>query len=394
MPEKSENRNALALARGRQEQTVALRRWFHAHPELSGRETATTDKITACLDELGIPWKRPGETGVVATLRGGRPGRTLGLRADIDALPVAEQTGLPFASQNPGVMHACGHDGHITALLTAAALLRQEQDTLPGTVKLIFQPAEETGSGAEKLIQTGLLENVDAFFGIHVTPLLQAGQISVVQGPIMAGANRIRIRLTGRSAHGALPAQSIDTVVAGSAVVQALQEVVAREHDPALPAVVTIGSFHAGAGWNIIAGQADLEGTLRIVTEESRAKLSAAVRRVVENVARAYRVGAEAVCEYATPIVDNHPQLFPIVRESAAAILSPQALRPLPISMLADDFAAYGRLKPAFYAKVGVAAPEGEAFPLHHSRFTLDENSLPVAAALFVEFTRRYLRSR
>lgn len=376
-----------------QAETIALRRYFHERPESSLKEYETSAKIKAYLEGLGIPYRAAGETSIVATLtgeaeRGDRPA-VVALRADIDALEIEEKNDVPYRSRRQGLMHACGHDGHIASLLCAARILKEKAASLSGTVKLIFQAAEEIGTGAQEVIDSGLVDDADAFFGIHFSPSIGTGAVSLRSGPIMAGANSLQIELEGETAHGARPNLGIDAIVAGSAIVQALQEVVAREADPVEPAVVTIGTFNAGTRANIIANRAALSGTLRVMSEERREALSQAVKRVARGVAAAYRVGVKVECEYATPIVINSPELYPIAADAVRAILGEGGIVSQDIEMGTDDFARYGAIAPAFYAKVGVAG-ERRQYGLHHERFDLDEESLAVAAALHAQFVLSY----
>ncbi len=376
------------------DETRVLRRWFHAHPESSLKEYKTSQKIKEVLDKLGIQYQGAGETGVVGVIKGTAPGadegRVIGLRADIDALEIQEENDVPYKSVNDGLMHACGHDAHTAALLGAAKILQQDKAHIPGTVKLIFEPAEEIGRGADIIIKSGLVDDVKAFFGIHVTPRLKTGQVSLVSGPIMAGANSLIIEVTGKSGHGAQPDQAVDAIFAGSAIVQSLQEIVSRETDPVEPAVVTVGTFYSGTRSNIIANKAVLTGTVRVITEKSRTKVAKAVKRVVAAVADAFRVKASVECEYVTPIVINDEKLCGIAEDSVKALISEKAIVRLPIEMGTDDFAVFSTIAPAFYAKAGIA--HGKVYPLHHERFDIDEESLEVLSGLFVEFVNQYFK--
>lgn len=396
----------LGLAEQYKDETVILRRWFHAHPEPSLKEYITSNRIKQELDKLGIPFRSAGETGIVGIIEGNASAsgnrQIVGLRADIDALEIQEQNDVEYISLNRGLMHACGHDSHIASLLTAARILVEEKANLEGTVKLIFQPAEEIGHGAEIIIKSGLISDVDAFFGIHVTPSLPTGQVSVIKGPIMAGANSLRIVVNGQSGHGGRPNQAIDAIVAGCAIVGALQQVVSREVDPILPAVVTVGMFQAGTRANIIANRADIYGTVRVITEESRKQIAEAIKRIVRNTAAVYRVQAEVECEYATPIVINDDTLYGVALRSVGLVLSEKAVVELPITMGTDDFAVFNNIAPTFYMQVGTNYHPGgsdisslrNGYPLHHERFNIDEDCLPVSSALYVEFAHQYLRYR
>lgn len=386
---------AIELAQSRKEKTVALRRWFHEHPEPSFHEAATAARIRSELEKLGIEYRTAGETGTVGVIRGAGNGPTVALRADIDALEITEETEVPFRSRKPGLMHACGHDSHTAALLTAAAILREERETLGGTVELIFQPGEETGDGAKIVRESGLVDDADAFFGLHVMPSLRTGRISIGEGAVMAGANNLRIVLHGRSGHAAVPQETRDAVVAGSAVVLALQRIVARETDPVSPAVVSVGMFRAGTRRNVIADRAELTGTVRIVSEEDRARVAEAVSRIAAGTAAACGVRAETDCSFSTGIVVNSAELYPVARAAAARVVPESGVVRLPVCMVSDDFYAYREIAPSFYALVGVGGgpPDVPAAPLHSGRFILDEAALPIEAALHVEFARRFLES-
>lgn len=385
---KTEDIHTIDQMRRKKSEIVNLRRWFHEHPEPSFKEYNTSAKIRNILENMGIEYQRVGETGTVGIIRGMSEKPVVGLRADIDALEIKEENRVPFRSQMPNMMHACGHDGHIAALLAAAGFLSDERKKLIGTVKLIFQPAEEVGKGAATIVESGLISNVDAFFGLHVTPELQTGRISIKRGIIMAGANSLKITIKGEMGHAALPHRTKDAIVAGCAVVTALQHIVARETNPASPAVVSVGTFHAGTRGNIIADQAEISGTVRIISEEDRTFVEKAVQRIVKNVAAAYNVQAKTECSFATGIVLNSDELFPTVYRAAKNIISESDIVQLPAKMTTDDFCEYGKIAPSFYALTGVdGGKSGDVpSPLHSGSFMLDEDVLPTAAALYVEF--------
>lgn len=388
-----QNERALDRIRKREAELIELRRWFHRYPESSFHETGTAAKIREELKAFGIPYQTVGETGTVAVIQGGRPGSVVGLRADIDALEVQELTDLPYRSETPGRMHACGHDSHITALLGAAWALQQEKSQLAGTVKLVFQPGEEAGTGAACIIESGLVNDVTAFFGFHATPALRPGQISLREGAMMAGSDSVHIVLHGKGGHAATPHMTHDAVVAGSAVVVALQTIISRETNPVTPGVVTIGMFHAGTRENVIADRAELTGTFRIVSKEERARMSDAIRRIVAGVAAAYGVEADVECTYSTGIVSNSAELMPIARRAALKVVPEAGLVTLPIRLASDDFCQYRKIAPACYALIGVngGPADVEPYPLHNGAFRLDEAALPIAAALHVEFARQFL---
>ena len=240
---------------------VEMRRWFHNNAEVSEKEYETAKKIREELDKMGVEWEHCGlETSTLATIKGAKPGKTVLLRGDIDALSVTEETGLPFASKTKGVMHACGHDCHISMLLTAARILNDMKDELCGTVKLAWQSSEEVATGAKAMVEDGALDGVDACFAMHVWGNVPAGHISCDAGPRMGAARMFEIDVQGNSGHGAQPDLAVDAIVAGSAIVGSLQTIVSRKLAPAEPAVVTVGTFNAGERWNVIAGSAKLTG--------------------------------------------------------------------------------------------------------------------------------------
>lgn len=371
-------------------QTVKLRRWFHMHPELGLQEHMTADRICRELDGMGIPYTRAGDTGVVAVIQGQMPGPCIALRSDMDALAVQELNSVEYRSLVPRVMHACGHDGHMAALLTAGNILQQHRKELAGSVRLIFEPAEEMGYGAERMLASGLLKEVQAFFGLHFVPDLPAGKISLSEGAVMAGSSCFTIDIEGKSGHGAKPHQARDALAASCVLVQSLQQLISREMDPVTPTVLTVGVLRAGEQGNVIANHAHLEGTVRIVDESLRQILLDGVKRVSEHVAAAHRVEAQVTDEYATPVLYNHSTLYPVVQDAVEAIGLGDGICSLPVALTADDFAFYSRQAPVFYAKVGCGGPGVEA-PLHSAHFMMDENGLAIAAGLYAAFVYRYL---
>ena len=286
---------------------IKMRREFHKFPEVSFKEYETSKRIKKELEDMGIPYKVIGGTGVVAEIKGGKPGKTIALRADIDALQVTEENEVPYASQVKGVMHACGHDGHAAMLLGAAKILSEIKDELKGNIKLLFQPTEELGAGAKKLIEEGAMQGVDRFFGMHLWEELETGKISIDAGPKMAAVGVLKIDIIGKSGHGSLPHQGVDAIVVGSAIVQNLQSIVSRQLDPMTPAVLSIGTFNAGTKFNIIAGKASLEGTTRIFDSYLIEELPKKIKRCAEKIADSY--GAQVTVEHnwATKVVENHP---------------------------------------------------------------------------------------
>ena len=357
---------------------VAIRRELHRFPELSGEEVHTTARLREWLTAAGIaivPLDLP--TGVVAEIRGAEPGPTIALRSDIDALPVLEETGLPFASTIPGKMHACGHDFHMATILGAAIILQQLTPSLCGTVRLLFQPAEEIATGANALIRAGAMAGVRAVFGLHNKPDLPSGHVGIKAGPLMAAADTITIRVTGKGGHAAIPDLTIDPVVAGSAIVMALQTAVSRSTSPLDPVVVTIASFHAGSAHNVIPPSATLEGTVRTFRSDVRAQVLESIRRLAADVAAGY--GATATLEVAagTHPVDNDPAMADLMRLAAAEVGLP-VVEAIP-TMGAEDFAAYQQLAPGCFVWMGTGCAQN----WHHPAFMVDEAVIPKGAALF-----------
>lgn len=374
--------NCLEWTKAYEEPAIAIRRWFHMHPEKSYCETNTARRIRDELDRMGIVYQDAGANGTIGIIRGNGEGPVLALRADIDALEITEQNDVPYRSVHDGIMHACGHDAHIAALLLAARVLSEHREAFRGSVKLIFQPSEEHGTGAEKMLASGLLDDVDAFFGLHVRPTIPAGTIALRDGPVMGGANSLKIRLHGKAGHGGRPEQTIDTIAAGSEIVQALQHIVSREIPPTDPAVVSVCQFHAGTRDNIIAGEASISGTVRILHERTRRQIQEAVPRIVHRVAEAHRVEAEVECEFATMTLINSSQLHPVVVRAAQAIIPPQNILTAEPELVTEDFSVYGKKAPAYFAFVG----SGKGNPLHNDHFDIDEECIPIAAALHVAF--------
>lgn len=364
------------------ERMIEIRRDLHEHPELAWQERRTAERVGVVLDELGIAHHRVAGTGVVAELPGPDGAGVVALRADMDALPVTEETGLPFASAHTGVMHACGHDGHTAMLLGAAAHLAREK-SLPTPVRLIFQPAEETGTGAAALIEAGALDDVALIFGGHLDRLYAAGEMVATTGPVNASADEFVIVLSGPGGHAARPHESVDPIMAGSYLVTALQTLVSRTVDPTQPAVISVGQFDAGTAPNVLARRARLEGTLRAQQADVREQLVEALRRTAEATAAAHGVSLAVDVRPGTPPVVNAPGPTAVAHEAAALAVGRERLRPLAMHNLGgEDFGFYLERTAGCYVRIG-ARPAGESFPAHSSRFQFDEEALAVGAAYF-----------
>ncbi len=380
-----------SLARDVQDQVIAFRRDLHMHPEASFQEFRTTDQIAKALDEMGIPYRRFEPTGLIGEIKGGKPGKTVALRADIDALSITEKTGLEFASQNEGFMHACGHDTHAAMLMGAAMVLNSVKDELCGTVKLLFQPAEEVAGGAKKVIAQGALEGVDYIFGIHIAAMMPVGAVGMRYGASAASADIFRVKVTGRAAHGAMPQTGCDATVAAAAIVMNLQTIVSRENAPEKPLVVTVGKLESGSRFNIVSGEANMEGTIRCYDYDLHHSLPAMVKRVAENTAEAFRCKAEVDYEMMTEVLINDAKSVDLARGAAAKIVEdPALLIEVPATMGGEDFAEYTPLCKASFAMVGA----GGEYPQHSDHVVFDENSFRTGVALYAQVAVDFLNSQ
>jgi len=368
---------------------IQLRRVLHEYPELSGQEANTAAVICKFLDGLAIKYRaHVSGHGVIAEIPGRAGVPCVVLRADMDALPIQEDTGLEFASVHDGIMHACGHDGHTTMLLGAAALLSEEKD-LPAPVRLIFQPAEEKGTGARAMIQAGALEGAGMIFGGHLDRHYHPGGIAVAEGAVNASSDNFTIEIIGQGAHGARPHESIDAVVVGSLMIMALQTIVSREVDPARPSVVSVGQFHAGTAPNVIAGQAKLEGTVRAQDPAVRQQLLASIRRIAESIAQLHGAKIHVAVTEGTPPLINTPDMASLARRAAVAAVGESNVLPLKTAnMGAEDFSYYMEKIPGAYVRFGGQVPGKEGFPAHSSKFDFDEQALAVGAAYFQAVAR------
>lgn len=388
-------------------QVVTWRRDFHQHPELGMQETRTSKIIADHLRSLGLEVQVgvPGApTAVVGVLKGGKPGRVVGLRADMDGLPVTEQVDLPFKSTakamwngaETGVMHACGHDNHMAILLGAATALAGMKDQLPGTVKFIFQPAEEGPGGAEPMVKAGVLKNpnVDAVFGLHVFPF-PAGQIVYRSGPLMASADEFTITITGRQTHGAVPWGGVDPIVIGAQIVTAFQSIVARQVNIAeAPAVVTVGKFAGGNRSNIIPDTVELVGTIRAFDEGERTKIRERVRAIATNYATASGATAKVEFGLGYPVTKNDPALTERMVPTLKRVAGDAQVKVGALTGTAEDFSYFQQDVPGLFFFLGVTPPSQDATKaaLNHSPlFFADETALPVGVRALTHLTLDYL---
>ncbi len=368
---------------------IDLRRDLHRHPELSWQEERTAGRLADVLASLGaVEVTRAARTGVVARFAGrDRSAPVVAVRGDIDALPIEEATGLPFASGTPGVMHACGHDIHATWAVGAALLLARSPAA--GDVLVVLQPAEEVGEGAKAILETGVLDEARAIFGGHVDRRFAVGEVVAEAGPLAASADSFEIELTGKGAHGARPHESADPIVGAAALVSALQTIVSRRIDPAAAAVVTVGTLHAGTAPNVIPETAVLTGTLRATTPETRTAIGDEVRRLAESVAAAYRLSARVVVHWGTPPIVNPPGPSMWARHAAMSVLGEGAVVPFGVTnMGGEDFAFYLERIPGCFMRIGAREEGGARLAAHSPRFTAAEESIFVGAAVLAESAR------
>lgn len=377
-------------------QLIEMRRDLHRHPELSLKEYRTTRLIAERLQNLGIevvPWG--GETGVVGLLRGGESGPVIGLRADIDALPIQEQNDCEYRSTVDGVMHACGHDVHTTWLLGAAELLAARRNELKGTIKFIFQPGEELGAGAKVMIKKKVLENpqVDVIFGAHTTPNLPAGQVALKGGPLMANSINIAITITGKGGHGSAPHKTHDPIMAAAAIIQGLQTIVSRRVDPLEPCVISFGSIHGGQASNVIPEMVELTGTVRTFQPALTDELAVMMRELIDHIAIAHGVETKFVFRQVVPAVINSPDLAAWVREPLAKIFGNEGIVQPGLVMGAEDFAFFLESVPGAFLFIGTGNTEkGIVNQWHNAKFDADESSLALGAGGLAQIAYDWLR--
>jgi amidohydrolase len=375
---------------------IEVRRDLHRHPELGFQETRTAGMVAERLGALGYRVRTGlGKTGVTGLLAGGRPGKTVLLRADIDALPILERTEAPYASQRAGVMHACGHDAHVAMLLAAAEILAREAPSMAGNLCLVFQPAEELLTGAAAMLADGALEGIapDFAFAIHVMNRIPAGTIAVQEGAVMTSADKLSITVTGRGGHGANPHSAIDPVVAAAYVVTALQTLVSRETHPLKPAVLSITMLQAGTAFNIIPDKVEMTGTLRCFDSQLRDALLTSLHRTAEGIAGALRCTATVTSEFLTPAVVNHPAATALARAAAEAVVGADRVVEREPLTGSDDVAYFWERVPGCYAFIGSGAPDGTSAAGHNAAFDIQESCLGVGAEFLVRAARNAMHA-
>jgi amidohydrolase len=368
---------------------VAMRRQIHAHPELSMLEFATSAYILEQLRALPLDDIRTNvaQTGVLATLNGGRPGPVTLLRADMDALPIDEISALPYRSQNPGVMHACGHDGHVSILLGAAQTLCRRREAIAGTIVFCFQPGEEGSAGNRLMIEDGALEDphVDRVFALHLYSGLDVGKIGIRNGPFLPSSDRFTIEILGTGGHGAMPQSARDPIVAAGHVITLLQTIVSREVAAKDPVVVTVGAIHAGTTFNVIPDSALLRGTVRCFDSEIRRTMPERIERIVDGICDALRVEHRLTYNYIYPVTVNDALMADVIRSAGAATVGTHNVVEHDVIMMAEDMSFMHEERPGGYALVGTRGSDATAFPNHNARFDIDEDALVVGHDLMVE---------
>lgn len=348
---------------------------LHMHPELSYEEYETTERIKRELAAAGIEILQiPLKTGVTAIVRGAKPGKTYGLRCDIDALPIAEETDLPYKSKTPGKMHACGHDFHAAAVFGAALLLQERKEELQGNVKILFQPAEESSHGAETVLETGVLSDVTAIFGLHTAAYLPVGTLGIRAGSVMAAVDRFELNITGTGCHGGHPDEGVDTILVAASVIQAFQSIVGRNLNPFHTGVVSVTRINGGNTWNVIPDKVELEGTVRSMEKDDRIFIEKRMREIAEHTAAAYGANAELLWYPGPPATVNEKAWSAFAQKVAEE--SGFEVVPQRNSTGGEDFAFYLEKIPGCFINVGT----GVGYPNHHPKFYADEAALTPAA--------------
>ena len=373
---------------------LSFRRDLHAHPELSGEEVETQKKIIRELEKMGIPYRKAGSTSIIATLTGGRKGKTVALRGDIDALPIVEEADVTFRSTVEGKMHACGHDAHASMLLGAAKILSEMKEEISGEVRFFFQEGEETFTGANKIIEAGGMDGVDACFGMHGMPSLPTGQVDITPGYRMAGCDTIYVKLEGVSGHSSMPHLARDTIHPACVFVTGLQGIITKNLNAQDPVVLSVGKFMGGTKANIISKYTELEISMRYFSPEARKRVHEGIRRHAKAIGEAYEVKVDVEIEESALSLYNEEEVTRIASESAEKVFGKQNIIITPRLMGSEDMPFYFQHAKGVYAFLGYRNEEKEAvyFP-HHEKFKIDEDYLKFGVALHVQFALDFLRS-
>lgn len=375
------------------EQVILWRRQFHQIPELGFKEYKTQKLILSILKELEVDAKIIANTGVLAEIKGNKAGKCIALRADIDALPINEETHVEYCSIHPGVMHACGHDGHIASLLGAALVLKKLSHQFDGTVRLLFQPSEEDTTGAEIMINEGALDGVSSVFGIHLWISVPAGKISIQSGARMAAADFFEITVNGKKGHGSAPQEAIDAITTASHLVTGLQHIVSRELSPLEPNVITVGSFNAGTCNNVIADKAVITGTVRTFNDDTQKQSKDRLTRYVHNACEMYRANGNLKYIEGAPVLKNDLHLTNVLNTSAKKLFGEKSLAKISPVTGGEDFAYYAQKVPSVFAFVGIGNSEIDCnYPHHNGKFNMDEQALKISVALYVNSALEMLK--
>lgn len=371
---------------------IEQRRYFHENPELSWEEFNTSKRVQEELEKMGIPFETGCETAVIGTIRGAHEGPVLGIRADMDALPVVEETGLSFASKNPGVMHACGHDAHTATLLGAAKVLNEMKDKIKGSVKLVFQPAEEdiANSGAKCVLTMDGFKDIDRMIALHYMTTIPSGEALLKSGPLMASSDTFDIYINGKGGHGAIPSSAIDPIVAGSLAVTALQTFVSRENNPSDTSVLTIAAFNSGDTPNVIPERAQLKGSTRNVSNDVRNGMEEKMRRILDGVALSTRTEIKLDYHHGSPATINDKEASDLGEKILEEIFGDGFSNDFPTVMGSEDFSRYLEIIPGCMTMIG-ATIEGKEYPHHNEKFDINEDVLINGVEYFVRYALEYI---
>lgn len=371
---------------------IEIRRHIHSHPELSGQEYQTAAYVAGVLSSVGLHVKEAvGKTGVIGELKGEANTRLLAIRTDMDALPITERTQLDFASRQTGIMHACGHDVHTTVGLGTAMVLSQLGVPLPGTVRFLFQPAEEIAQGAGWMVQDAAMENVSAILGVHVFPSIPAGSIGVRYGALTAAADELEVIIMGESGHGARPHEAVDAIWIAAQVITALQQAISRTQNPLRPVVLTIGQISGGRAPNVIADQVRLVGTVRSLHPETSASLPYWIENIVAGVCKTYGTSYELNYRRGVPSVQNDLRLTQLLEESGREAWGSDRVQILPEPSLgAEDFSLFLEHAPGSMFRLGVGHPDRQNYPLHHPQFEVDESAIVIGVVTLAYAAYKY----
>ena len=384
--------NIKELSKKYKDYVINIRRELHACPGLAFEEFEANKVLTRELDKMNLKYKKMAGTGLVIDIKGNKPGKCVLLRADMDCLPIQETRDIEYKSKNQGKMHACGHDGHMAQLLGAIKILNDMRDSIHGTVRCIFQPAEEVGQGADKMIEEGVLDGVDSAFAIHLWADVPVGKISIEEGPRMASADNFKIKILGRGGHGSMPYQCIDPTPVAAAFTQSVQTIVSREIDPNDSVVVTVGLLNSGTGANIIPDYAMLEGTVRCYSPVLRKEVPKKIERILKGITLAYNAKYEMEYFFYPAPVINDSEYTKIAQKSAIDLFGKDCLFHLAKRPTAEDFSAYCNKVKGVLAFVGIRNEEKDCkYPQHHSKFNMDEDALEMGSAIYAKVAIDFL---